>query len=99
VLVGLVARPARIPAWAGGSRITVPVRTTRKSLRPGNHETLGVVQAKEAVRFTVPVPAAGRCYWLTAVVGQAGRRLRVHHLPVTYPVSRPANWTASDLRR
>lgn len=36
---------------------------------------------------------------VTAVVGQAGGRLRVHRLPVTYSVSRPADWAPSDLRR
>ena len=95
VMVGLLARPARVPGWLGASAldfftemipsaggISVPRRTARPALRAGQYETVGVVPERGTVRLTVPLPSAGRRYWLTAVIGQSGGRLRVHHLPV-----------------
>lgn len=92
VLVGLAARPARIPGWVRGGSITVPLRTTRGSLRPGKYETVGIVRAGEAVQFPVPVAAAGQRYRLKAAVGQASGRLRVHRLPVEAR-ERPRPWS------
>jgi len=82
VLAGLSARPARVPRWLLGGRVTVPRRTARHGLRAGRHATVGVVPGGGAVRFAVPVAAPGRWYWLTAVAGQAGGRLRVYVIPV-----------------
>jgi len=95
VMVALSARPPRLPGWLGGSPlnfvtemvpsgggISVPRRTARPALRAGQYETVGVVPERGTVRLTVPVPATGRKYWLTAVIGQSGGRLRVHHIPV-----------------
>jgi hypothetical protein len=82
VLAGLSARPARVPRWLCGGRVTVPRRTARRGLRAGRHETVGVVPGGGTVRFAVPVAAPGRWYWLTAVAGQAGGRLRVSVIPV-----------------
>jgi hypothetical protein len=82
VLAGLSARPARVPRWLLGGRVTVPRRTARYGLRADRHETVGVVPAGGTARFAVPVPAPGRWYWLTVVAGQAGGRLRVHVIPV-----------------
>ena len=95
VMVGLSARPVRIPGWLGASAldfvaemvpssggISVPRRTARPALRAGQYETVGVVPERGTVRLTVPVPTAGSRYWLTAVIGQSGGRLRVHHIRV-----------------
>ena len=82
VLAGLSARPARVPRWLLGGRVTVPRRTARRGLRAGRHATVGVVPADGTVRFRVPVEAPGRRYWLTVVAGQAAGRLRVHQIPV-----------------
>lgn len=82
VLAGLSARPARVPRWLLDRRVTVPRRTARRGLRADRHETVGVVPVGGAARFTVPVAAPGRRYWLTVVAGQAGGRLRVHVIPV-----------------
>ena len=82
VLAGLSARPARVPRWLLGRRVTVPRRTGRRGLRAGRHEIVGVVPAGGTVQFPVPVAGPGRWYWLTVVAGQAGGRLRVHVIPV-----------------
>lgn len=83
VLAGLSVRRARLPGWlAGGLDVTVPRRTARGRFRPGGYPTIGIVPALGTARFTVPVPASARRYLLTAVVGQAGGRLRVYRLRV-----------------
>jgi hypothetical protein len=82
VLAGLSARPARVPRWLLGGRVSVPRRTARRGLRASRQETVGIVPAGGTARFLVPVAAPGRRYWLTAVAGQAGGRLRVHVIPV-----------------
>jgi hypothetical protein len=98
VLAGLSARPARAPRWVLSRRVTVPRRTARYGLRADRHETVGVILAGGAARFAVPVTAPGRWYWLTAVAGQAGGRLRVHVIPVderariTLPAAGIAGW-------
>ncbi|HEX4832138.1 MAG TPA: hypothetical protein VH478_13725 [Trebonia sp.] len=83
VLAGLVARRAVLPGWlAGRMAVTTPRRTRRRGLRPSRYETVGVVAAGVAVRFTVPVARDGRAYWLTVAAGQSGGRLRLHRLLV-----------------
>jgi hypothetical protein len=82
VMVGLSARATRRPAWLCGHGSAVPRRTARRGLRAGRYETVGVVPARGTTRYPVPVPAAGRRYQLTAVIGQDGGRLRVQQVPV-----------------
>jgi hypothetical protein len=83
LMVGLTARRSRMTrAWPGGSSVGVPRRSTRRALRAGQHETVGIVPARGSARFDVPVTAAGKRYLLTAAVGQQGGRLRVHRLLV-----------------
>lgn len=82
VMVGLAARPSRVPVLISPGGVSVPGRTARRGLRAGAYETVGVVPAHGAVRFTVPVAAAGRRYRLVAAIGQSGGRLRLHRVPV-----------------
>jgi hypothetical protein len=82
VMVGLAARPSRIPAVLSPGGISVPALTSRRGLRAGAFETVGVVPARGTVRLTVPVTAAGRRYRLLVAVGQPGGRLRLHRIPV-----------------
>jgi len=83
VLAGLSARRAVLPEWLrGGASVTVPIRTTRRSLRPTAYDTIGVVPARACARFPVPIRAQARRYLLTAAIGQAGGRLRLHRLHV-----------------
>lgn len=83
VLAGLSVRRAIVPGWlAGGHNVTVPRRTARRRLRPGRYATVGIVPPYGHARFTVPVPASARRYLLTAAIGQAGGRLRLHRVPV-----------------
>ena len=95
VLAGLSARPARVPRWLRGGRVTVPRRTAGRRLRAGRQETVGVVPGGGAVRLAVPVARPGRRYWLTAVAGQAGGRLRVHVIPVDERAR--IAWQAADV--
>lgn len=88
VLAGLSARRARLPDWVRGSAsVTVPIRTTRRSLRPTAYATIGVVPPRASVRFPVPIRAQARRYLLTAAIGQSGGRLRLHRLHVAGPHS------------
>jgi hypothetical protein len=83
VMVGLAARPSRIPALLSPGGVAVPALTARRGLRAGAYETVGVIHARGGVRFTVPVTATGRSYRLVAAIGQCGGRLRVHRLAVS----------------
>jgi hypothetical protein len=86
----LAARTALLPAGiAGAHDVGVPRRTLRGKFRPSQYATIGVAPAGGAAELTVPVPARARRYLLTAVVGQAGGRLRVHRLRLG-PVARAA---------
>jgi hypothetical protein len=88
VLAGLSARSAVLPAWLrGGHTITVPIRTARRAFRPTGYATVGVVPAHANARFHVPTGVCARRYLLTAAIGQAGGRLRVHRLHVAGPRS------------
>jgi hypothetical protein len=82
VMVGLSARATRRPAWLCDRDSAVTRRTARRGLRADRYETVGVVPAGGTTRCAVPVPAAGRRYYLTAVIGQEGGRLRVQQIPV-----------------
>ena len=82
VLVGLAARRSRAPGWLGGGSVSVPRRTARRALRAGRYPVVGIVPASGSMRFAIPVPEAAERYRLTAVIGQAGARLRVHRLMV-----------------
>ncbi len=81
-LVGLAARRTRIPGWLGGGTVGVPHRTARRALRADRYPVVGIVPASGSTRFAVPVTAMGERYRLTAAIGQAGGRLRVHRLRV-----------------
>lgn len=81
-LVGLAARRTRIPGWLGGGSVGVPRRTARRALRADRYPVVGIVPASGSTRFTVPVTATGERYQLTAAIGQAGARLRIHRLMV-----------------
>jgi len=88
LLAGLSVRPARLPRWlAGAHDVTVPARTARRRLRPSAYATVGVVPAYGGARFIVPVTATARHYLLTAAIGQARGRLRLHRLHVTGAIS------------
>ncbi|HUN31883.1 MAG TPA: hypothetical protein VMU95_07665 [Trebonia sp.] len=82
VMVGLAARPSRIPALLSPGGISVPTLTSRRALRAGAYETVGVVPAYGTARFTVPVTATGSRYRLVAAIGQSGGRLRLHRILV-----------------
>ena len=97
MLAALSARPGRLdrlPGWlpvrlgvslaaaAHPLTVTVPRRTARAKFRPGGYATVGVVPARGAVRFPVPVGRAARRYVLTAAIGQSAGRLRLHRLHV-----------------
>jgi len=82
VMVGLAARPSKIPALLSPGGICVPALTSRRGLRADAYETVGVVPAHGGARFTVPVTATGRRYRLVAVIGQSGGRLRLHRILV-----------------
>ncbi|HTU74027.1 MAG TPA: hypothetical protein VMG38_10970 [Trebonia sp.] len=82
VLVGLAARPSRLPALLKPGSVAVPALTSRRGLRAGAFETVSVVPARATVRLTVPVSATGRRYRLVAAIGQPGGRLRLHKVPV-----------------
>jgi len=88
VLAGLSARRSVIPGWLrGGPSVTVPVRTTRRALRATAYATIDVVPAHSSARFPVPVRGHSRQYLLTASIGQAGGRLRLHRVQVARPRS------------
>jgi hypothetical protein len=82
VLVGLAARRSRAPGGLGGGSVGVPRWTARRALRADRYPVVGIVPALGSARLVVPVTEAGERYRLTAAVGQAGGRLRVHRLLV-----------------
>jgi hypothetical protein len=82
VMVGLSARRSAIPVALRAGSISVPVRTARRGLRADRYETVGVVPSRSVASFLVPVTETGPGYLLTAAIGQAGGRLRVHRVPV-----------------
>ena len=92
LLAGLTVRRQRRPGWLDpGLTVRVPRRTARRRLLAGAQDTVWVVPAGGQAEFRLPPPsaaavgprrAARRRYRLTAVVGQAGGRLRVIGVPV-----------------
>src|SRR5690348_16826736 len=73
-----------ILAWLrpGSNRVSRKAGPARRKFQAGAHETVGVVPATSQAEFRLPVTAPARRYRLTAVVGQAGGRLRVVRIPV-----------------
>jgi len=87
LLAGLTVRRQRLPGWPdAGLTVRVPRRTARRRYLAGAQDTVGVVPAGGQAEFRMAAPAplarTGRRYRLTAVVGQAGGRLRVIGVPV-----------------
>jgi len=83
LVAGFSARRRLLPGWLdAGMTVRVPRRTARRKFRAGTHETVGVVPAASRAEFRLPVAAPARRYRLTAVLGQAGGRLRVVRIPV-----------------
>ena len=83
LVAGFSVGRRRQPGWLdAGMTVRVPRRTARRKFRAGAHETVGVVPAGSWAEFRVPVRAPARRYRLTAVIGQAGGRLRVFRVPV-----------------
>lgn len=87
LVAGLTVRRQLVPGWLGsGLTVRVPRRTARRKFLASEQDTVGVVPAGGEAGFRVtPLrtrPGAGRRYRLTAVVGQAGGRLRVIGVPV-----------------
>jgi hypothetical protein len=87
LLAGLTVRRQRLPGWLdAGHTVRVPRRTARRKFLPGAQDTVGVVPAGGQAQFRVAASGGGlaarRRYRLTAVVGQAGGRLRVIGVPV-----------------
>ena len=96
VLVGLLVRRSRCPAWlAPGLNARVPLRTSHPKFGPAAQDTVGVVAPGDSEGWPVAAPAGGRRGRLVAVIGQAGGRLRVITLPV--PLVAPALAEASDV--
>jgi hypothetical protein len=88
VLAGLSARRTVVPALLRcGPSVTVPTRTARRSLRPTAYATIGVVPPHASARFPVAVRGQARRCLLTAAIGQADGRLRLHRLHVAGPHS------------
>jgi hypothetical protein len=82
LVAGFSARRRLLPGWLDAGTVRVPRRTARRKFRAGAHETVGVVPAASRAEFRLPVAAPARRYRLTAVLGQAGGRLRVVRIPV-----------------
>jgi hypothetical protein len=97
LVAGLTVRRRLLPGlpradWLSpGLTVRVPRRTARRKFLAGAQDTVGVVPAGGQAEFRMTAPALltrtgltriGRRYRLTAVVGQAGGRLRVIGVPV-----------------
>jgi hypothetical protein len=97
LVAGLTVRRRLLPGlpradWLSpGLTVRVPRRTARRKFLAGAQDTVGVVPAGGQAEFRMTAPAlltrtglirTGRRYRLTAVVGQAGGRLRVIGVPV-----------------
>jgi hypothetical protein len=84
LVAGFSARRRLVPGWLdAGMTVSVPRRTGRRRFRPGSQAVVGVIEAGAEANFGVPVPTRAGRYRLTAVIGQAGGRLRVFRLPVS----------------
>lgn len=82
LMAGLTVRRRPLPAWLdAGLTVRVPRRTARRRYLAGAQDTVGVVPARGQAEFRLTAAAGRRCR-LTAVVGQAGGRLRVIGVPV-----------------
>src|SRR5689334_5054463 len=97
LVAGLTVRRQLLPGLLDpGLTVRVPRRTTRRKFLAGEQDTVGVVPAGGQAEFRMTAPApltrtgltrtgragTGRRYRLTAVIGQAGGRLRVIGVPV-----------------
>jgi hypothetical protein len=97
LVAGFAARRSLVPGWLAGMAVSVPRRTGRRRFRPGSLAVVGVVGAGAEASFAVPVPSRAGRYRLTAVIGQAGGRLRVFRTPVS-PASAAAGPPARAAR-
>ena len=84
----LRSRPRFLPPRPVSMDVSVPRWTARRRFRAAQYDTVGLVPADADVRFTVLVPEEARCYVLTVVAGQGGRRLRVHRIALAQSQSR-----------
>jgi hypothetical protein len=87
LMAGLTVRRRLLPGWLDGDlTVRVPRRTARRRYLAGAQDTVGAVPARGQAGFRLTArgagPGARRRYRLTAVVGQAGGRLRVISVPV-----------------
>ena len=97
LVAGLTVRRQLLPGLLDpGLTVRVPRRTARRKFLASEQDTVGVVPAGGQAEFRMTAPAlltrpglggtglirTGRRYRLTAVVGQAGGRLRVIGVPV-----------------
>jgi hypothetical protein len=87
LVAGLTVRRQLLPGLLDpGLTVRVPRRTARRKFLAGEQDTVGVVPAGAQAEFRLTAPAllarTGCRYRLTAVVGQAGGRLRVIGVPV-----------------
>jgi hypothetical protein len=78
LVAGFSVRRRLLPGWLGtGMTVRVPRRTARRRFGASAQDTVVVVPAGSCAEFRLPAGTPGRRYWLTAVIGQAGGRLRV----------------------
>lgn len=84
LMAGFSATRRLIPGWLdGGTTVRTARRTMRRRFRAPAHQVVGVIAAGSDAKFAVPVARLARRYLLTAVIGQAGGRLRIFRVPVT----------------
>jgi hypothetical protein len=93
LVAGFSVRRRRLPGWLDtGMTVRVPRRTARRKFGARAQDTVVVVPAGSRSEFRLPADAPGRHYWLTAVIGQAGGRLRVFRVPAVSGGSAAAGW-------
>src|SRR5690349_10216512 len=108
LVAGLTVRQQLLPGLLDpGLTVRVPRRTARRKFLAGEQDTVGVVPAGGQAEFRMTAPApltrtgltrTGRRYRLTAVIGQAGGRLRVIGVPVVSGGPAGAGWPAPAAR-
>jgi hypothetical protein len=76
------SRPVVVAEIRNSSESAALVGLAARRRRADRYPVVGIVPASGSTRLTVPVTETGERYRLTAVIGQAGGRLRVHRLMV-----------------